>query len=1365
MDWCDVCNKGTKALSDDRRANLRDNSGMALRATPYFGDYFLIGKIAEGGMGEVWLARQESLNRRVALKLIKAGEFATPAEVQRFLIEAEAAAKLKHDNIIKIHEVGEHEGRHYFCMDLIEGGSLAGQLADHQWTITSENRRERQKTIGRLMAKVARAIHEAHQHGVLHRDLKPGNILLDTKGEPRVTDFGLAKLTGRDTGISRSGAVVGTPSYMAPEQAAGKTRQVTTATDLYGLGAVLYELLTGRRPFEAESTGEVLRMVTDQEPVPPRRINSCVDSDLETICLKCLEKDPRQRFYRSAEELAEELECWQRGEPIRARLPSLPERIVKWVRRKPANAAAIAILIGGIAGMAYMWNQAENARQLALERASRETTQRVLAEHERRRADDNLQQARMKMADFFLESDKVALGLAYLARVVRDDPSNQVAAARLVSALSYREFLLPAESPFRRTSDPTTYFTQVSADGRRVLTASGRGEAYWNLDNREELGWLTQLSSQSVSASSISGVRAYGGVIISRSPWQLSEVYGSGITAFAFAAGGDLFASANSGQAQVWDAKHFRPTKTPFNAGPSGSIQFSPDSTLLAIGGTIWRVRTGEQVSKTNTPNGLINSHQFSNDGHRLVTAGADGLVRICDTETGEITAVMRVHSETEDRPFYGVLSAQFSPDARHVVTVNEDGAVQIWDTHTGAPTVRLAAARQSRPEPGESMLAPGHLGFPFDWGAKFSPDGRWIVSAWNESAFLWNLETPALAVKSLRHKHALRSIHFSTDGRRVISGAADGSIRVWDVATGQPISEWCHHRSTSLTAARFIADGQQMVSFSHDGHVQNWDARPGAMRGLRLPHAHAIKSVELNSGGNRLLTVSGEGRARIWDLGNAAQTSELKVMDSHRLKVTRFSPDGRRVIAICEPALSKGARALTNFINVYDAVTWTRMGSPIPIEVNMGFPSISMSQDGRFLVTLSNNRTAQIWRADTGERVGAALPHTKPFAPRFSDDGSWLVTATGTKEVQVWNVQTGKRADAAIQCDGGLIGFRLSRDGRKLETACHSSQTKTVQVWNSFTGIPADDDGTSFNGDIKLVDGSAWSPNGQRVLRTLPDGSVQVFASGRNGAPVGEPMRQRTPIADARFVLQGKWIVTVSVDGFMQLWDATTAYPLSEPFLTKPFSGHFSNGSYSVSADGLTIAVLVDKRTVEIRPIVAFGSPVPSWLPAVAEMIVGTRLGDRERVEEVPLDEYFGIKARIATLKDGSPWTRWAQWYFGDRATRPFSPNASMSVSEFVKRHFAGESVSSPNDALEPNLTGWIAPPPNLRESGFERGSADSVRTFTNSSMRTMLVPSGPTSTILAYSNSTSTNLTSVTNSSRNGSPLPPTGLRVLTD
>ena len=317
------------------------------------GDYELLEEVGRGGQGVVFRARQKSLNRTVALKVISLGQWASKAHLKRFRLEAEAAARLEHPGIVPIHEVGERDGSCYFSMKFIEGGQL------------DEVARREPMPIRRaveLIAKVARTVHYAHEHGILHRDIKPGNILLDAKGEPHLTDFGLARLVESESSVTQTLDVLGTPSYMAPEQAVGNNAAISKITDVYGLGAVLYQLVTGQPPFAGGATYETIKLLLDTEPRQPRQLNPKIDRDLSTICLKCLEKDPKRR-YSSALALAEDLERWLKHEPIQARRTGVFTRGRKWVRRNPARALLTASLVALAAASGWIVWKSELIRQ------------------------------------------------------------------------------------------------------------------------------------------------------------------------------------------------------------------------------------------------------------------------------------------------------------------------------------------------------------------------------------------------------------------------------------------------------------------------------------------------------------------------------------------------------------------------------------------------------------------------------------------------------------------------------------------------------------------------------------------------------------------------------------------------------------------------------------------------------------------------------------------------------------------------------------------------------------------------------------------------------------------------------------------
>ena len=435
-------------------------------------------------MGVVYKARQVKLNRVVALKMILAGQLASEDDVKRFYTEAEAAAQLDHPGIVPVFEVGEHEGQHYFSMGYVEGQSLVAKVAKGPLP---------PREAAELVEQVAQAVQFAHEKGVIHRDLKPANVLLDSSGRPRVTDFGLAKRVTGDSGLTASGQVLGTPSYMPPEQARGELDQIGPASDVYALGAILYTLLTGRPPFQAANPMETLSQVLRQEPVPLRQLNAGVPRNLETICLKCLQKEPQHR-YESAQAMAADLSRWLSGRPIAARPAGGPERLWRWCRRNPVVAAltsAVAVvLVAGSTIASYFAVQAASEAKVAVDEQQRavsaqraETAQRQEAQKARDRAVRELRaataqrlslQAREAIAEFpqrslLLAAEAVDISLRQGEPPVPSAEQSLRDALRTVGGV-------PLPMPQDWISSPA-----VSPDGRWLAMGSGRQACLWDL--------------------------------------------------------------------------------------------------------------------------------------------------------------------------------------------------------------------------------------------------------------------------------------------------------------------------------------------------------------------------------------------------------------------------------------------------------------------------------------------------------------------------------------------------------------------------------------------------------------------------------------------------------------------------------------------------------------------------------------------------------------------------------------------------------------------------------------------------------------------------------------------------------------------
>jgi hypothetical protein len=725
-----------------------------------FGDYELEEEISRGGMGVVFRARQKGLNRTVALKMILAGHLATPDEVRRFRNEAEAAALMSHPNIVPIYEVNERDGQPFFSMKLISGGNLAQHMGD----FSAEPR-----AAARFLISVARAVHYAHQRGILHRDLKPANILLDEEGQPLVTDFGLAKRVHEDSSLTRSNAIVGTPCYMAPEQAAGKGAELTTAADVYALGAILYEMLTGSPPFRGENALETLLQVRQQAPVPPSARNPRVSRDLETICLKCLEKSPAKR-YGSAEALADDLDRWLRHDVIVARRAGVWERAWKWAWRNPARALAsglagvlVVLWLVGLAVLAHL-QQTHRAWEEASRRASAEAAARQEAETARTEAEKARQVALEEKAR--AEEALYAYHLAQ-SRLALSDNKKEEAERQL------------EKCPPNLRAWEWHHLKRMCTTGAPPEDTTARVAAL-------AVNVWDRLTSRHFSVQTAAPLAGF----------------------LAFSPDGSNVAAVVPGENRVrlWMAGPGKPPRqAPRLTAPVQNVTYSEDGRhLLTASGKevkVWDASTGVEVGRRGGALAGVQRVAFSADGARLATVTADHAVRLLDGKTGEVTLTLRGHAGK-------VNQLAFSRDGQRLASGSEDKTVRVWDTRTGAVLFKLT----------------GHTGA--IRGLAFSTDGQRLVSGSDDKTVrVWDLQTDKSA--TLRgHRQAVHGVAFSPDGARVASASADRTVRVWDARTGVEVLSLTGHVSPVLNVA-FSRDGQRLASVGQDGSLKVWDATP----------------------------------------------------------------------------------------------------------------------------------------------------------------------------------------------------------------------------------------------------------------------------------------------------------------------------------------------------------------------------------------------------------------------------------------------------------------------------------------------------------------------------------------------------------
>src|SRR6266568_3893019 len=936
------------------------------RPARFFGDYEILGELARGGMGIVYRARQVSLNRPVALKMIAAGQLATPAQVQRFRLEAEAAARLDHPNIVPIYEVGEHQAQHFYSMKLVEGGTIANgesRQADSVSAPTEESASHGgsaprpQSAIASLLAKVARAVHYAHQRGVLHRDLKPTNILLDPQGQPHVTDFGLAKLFEEDSSLTQTVAVLGTPAYMAPELASGKAAEATTAADIYSLGAILYELLTGQPPFRAATPLETVRLAVEREPPPPRTLDPRIARDLEIICLQCLEKDPARR-YSSAQSLAEDLEHWLAGEPIRARPATAAEHLWRWCRRQPALAGlvfAVALLLVVVAiGALVSAHRIETARRA--EQGERQGA--VLANRKLGRANTQLaatvNQLESQLAEDLFNAGDLSGGLAYLAATVRRDPSNHIATQRLVSALMHRNFPVPVAAPVRHPG-PVPY-VEFNVDGRRLL----------------------MLRENAFSRNNENFLRVWDAA--TGEPLTPPMEHGASILMAGFSQDGRQVATGSADwTARVWDALSGRPLTPPLVHGAAvPTVRFSPDgSRLLTITdelkARLWDAVTGKLVNEWPVHTTTPSDARFSPDGRLIVTASRRGSVRLWHADTG--SEARENFSGTNLWLSVAVLSADFSPDGQRVLTGSADGVAQFWD-------VRPNAARELVVTHAEAVTF-----------ASFSPDGRSFATASDDrTARVWDAATGQPITPPLPHEGKVLKVDFSPDGRRLATASYDSKARVWDADSGQPLIGDLRHGGW-VKEACFSPDGARLATAAHDETAQIWDARTGEPRSPKLLHAGRVVDVKFSPDGARLATASDDNNARVW----SARTGEsIGRPMAHTRSVwnVAFSPDGARLVTA---SWDRTAR-------VWDSQTGAALSEPMRHDDQVW--AVQFSPDGKRIVTASLDGTARVWDAATGRPVSEPLRHGgRVRSAQFSPDGQRVLTASSDGTARVWDV------------------------------------------------------------------------------------------------------------------------------------------------------------------------------------------------------------------------------------------------------------------------------------------------------------------------------------------------------------------------
>jgi WD40 repeat protein len=972
------------------------------------GNYELVGEIARGGMGVVFRARQIGLNRIVALKMILTGPLAGDAALQRFRIEATAAAQLDHPNIVPIYEVGEDAGQHFFSMKLVEGGSVADHLQRYLGN---------PHAAATMLSKVARAVHFAHQRGILHRDLKPANVLLDSAGEPLVSDFGLAKWDQLDANLTHADTCLGTPGYMAPEQAKG-SQGMSTSADIYSLGAILYQCLTGLPPFTGGNVAEVLRKLIDEEPVPPRTLGKSVPHDLEIICLKCLSKEPRQR-YPSAEALADDLDRFVHGEPIEARAVGTIERIWRWCRRKPALATAGAVAIVAVIGAIITLSIAVVKISAARNEERRQFAARVLENANSKLADGEAQQGIVTLVEALQLSEES--GQPELARTIRQ----QLGVWR--NSVSSLQGIFDHGGPVSMLAG--------SSDGRLVVSADEGGFKVWDTSLNRSIASV-RLASGSIRALSIDQTGRQiatgcddGKTIVWTSAGQQEKTLAlnSPVIALAFDRTGTLLAVATEDQlVHVCDVALGRELKSFPMSAKVTSIAFDSTGRMLLV------ATDDGTISEMGVDGGaVVRTQMFSGEHPRLARFDESGNALVVSEKYRLLTSELKLIPGREISIPEGTAAVAMAGTGL-LITGGDDGVARLWD-------VRIAQAI------GAPVRHPSRI-----TSVICSEDGsRFVVACVDGSIRKWQTARGEASVSPLRSEGGIQCMTGVSSKGVFATGDASGLIAQWELSSGKMIRSI--HTGSPIMSLGFASDGTRIVAGDQDGKVRLWDATSGeaASDSFIVSGENAwVDGINVSPEGRCAVVSANDGVARIWDLASV-KFLENRLEHQEAITCARYSSDGSRILTASRDATAR----------LWDARTGEAIGEPLRHEGIVW--SAIFAGKGRFSLTCGADPALHVWDARNGASV-ASIPHHQRELLLLAIDGNEKVVAAGSRDgtVSLWHVGDLAKGELelrqSVKVNGTINAMTFSPDGNLLVVGSSDNSARLIDTRNGESvGMP----------------------------------------------------------------------------------------------------------------------------------------------------------------------------------------------------------------------------------------------------------------------------------------------------------------------